>query len=665
MSDLLLPLSRTAALTLSLLLLAPTVQAEGGAAPMAEGGVESQRQQQPYPRTVALTPGDLTSEALISIALTPIALTSEALTPGALADSWATFPLETTAALGAVLRPTPQPEVSQSAFSVADTVPSAPGELLAQSPADDRAVETDSPEAVPPRDNLDNDEGLAEDDQPAILIEKIQVVGSTVFDEATLGAVLAPFEGQRLTTEDIKAAQDAVTQLYLDQGYFTSRALLLEQNVAESGVLTITVLERSADLNVEWIEGKHWIQESYIRDRIPSITPLNTLAVENELKLLRTNPLFESLEARLQRQPEAEADVLTIEVRETRNFDGNFTIDNESPPSIGGERFSLGLGVPNLSRRGDRLDATYRTTVTGGLQSLELAYEVPLNAKEGTISVQGNWDFTKVTQAPYDVFGIEGDRQRYSFTYRQPLIRTPVQELALFTGFTYTEGQTFIFGDIPTPFGIGPDGDGISRTSVVKIGQEYVRRDKHGAWVARMTQNFGTGWFGATDNPDPIPDGQFFSWLSQGQRIQAIGTDHLVVIQAELQLTPHSLLPSEQFLLGGRQSVRGYRQNALIGDNGFRLAVEDRITVRRDREGQPNLMLMPFLELGAVLNATGNPNSISSNQTVLAGTGLGVLWKPMENLDVRADYGLALVDWEQKGDNIQDHGFYFRTSYGF
>ncbi|KKJ01402.1 hypothetical protein [Prochlorothrix hollandica] len=63
---------------------------------------------------------------------------------------------------------------------------------------------------------------------------------------------------------------------------------------------------------------------------------------------------------------------MTIEVRETRNFDGNFTIDNESPPSIGGERFSLGLGVPNLSRRGDRLDATYRTTVTGGLQSADL-----------------------------------------------------------------------------------------------------------------------------------------------------------------------------------------------------------------------------------------------------------------------------------------------------
>jgi hemolysin activation/secretion protein len=76
--------------------------------------------------------------------------------------------------------------------------------------------------------------------------------------------------------------------------------------------------------------------------------------------------------------------------------------------------------------------------------------------------------------------------------------------------------------------------------------------------------------FGATDNPGSIPDGNFFSWLSQVQRLHFLNRDNLLINQLDFQLTPDALLPSEQFVIGGGQSVRGYRQNVLGGDSGFR-----------------------------------------------------------------------------------------------
>lgn len=161
---------------------------------------------------------------------------------------------------------------------------------------------------------------------------------------------------------------------------------------------------------------------------------------------------------------------------------------------------------------------------------------------------------------------------------------------------------------------------------------------------------------------DPVPDSEFFRWLGQVQRVQAIGEDHLLLVQADVQLTPDTLLPVEQFVIGGGQSVRGYRQNILAGDNGVRLSIEDRITVDRNVAGESALQLVPFLDFGAVFNTDDNPNELSQENTVLVGVGAGIIWRPVRSLSLRVDYGIGLVDVEE-GDNIQDDGLYFRLVY--
>jgi hemolysin activation/secretion protein len=49
------------------------------------------------------------------------------------------------------------------------------------------------------------------------------------------------------------------------------------------------------------------------------------------------------------------------------------------------------------------------------------------------------------------------------------------------------------------------------------------------------TTNFGTGLFNATQQDDPLPSGSFFSWVAQGQRLQRLTKDQLLIIQGSLQ----------------------------------------------------------------------------------------------------------------------------------
>ncbi len=498
-----------------------------------------------------------------------------------------------------------------------------------------------------------------------IRVRKIQVVDSTVFNETDFNPVVKPFEERDLTLEEIRQAADAITQLYLNKGYINSRAVPdIQQSSTADGVVVIRVIEgRLTEID---IEGTRRLNPSYIRSRIQlgAGTPLNTGKLEEQLKLLRLDPLFTNVEARLRPTGKVGQSILIVRVEEAKSLIGSLGVDNYSPPSIGAERLGVELRSRNLTGMGDELAGSYYHTLSGGSDAFDFSYQVPVNAMNGKVQIRAAFNRNEITEPPFDAFGIRANQDLYEINYRQPLMRSPREEFALSLGFTYQDGQTFL-DNFAQGFGIGPDANGVSRTSVIKFGQDYIKREPQGAWFLRSQFNFGIDILDATINNDPIPDGRFFSWLGQIQRVQQLSNDHLLLIQADLQLTPDSLLPSQQFVIGGGQSVRGYRQNIRSGDNGFRVAIEDRITVQRNESGISTIQLAPFLDMGAVWNKSNNPN-VLPDQTFLVGAGLGLLWNQamgIDNLFLRLDYGFPFIDLSDRGNNAQDDGFYFSLRY--
>lgn len=522
--------------------------------------------------------------------------------------------------------------------------------------AQDSAVGTTA--CAPTEENCALEESAPVTDAEAtVRVNTVNVQGSSVFDQATLEATLKPFIGRTLTLTEQRAAADAITQLYLDQGYITSTAIPGDPAV-QNGALQIQVIEGGLErIDIIGLEN---LREDYVRSRIELVTgrPLNSARLEEQLRLLRQNPLFENIEASLKAGTSQGNSILTVRVDEADPLDGYVGIDNHSSAVVGSEEFSLAMAHQNLTGRGDRLGANFQRTFSGGATTFGLGYSIPVNPMEGTLQVQASFERSRIPVTAN--LNIDGEAEEYSVRFRQPLIRTLDEEFALSLRFDYRDGQTFL-GNIPFGFGPGPDPDtGISRTSVVRFGQEYVKRDVQGAWAVRSQFNLGLPIFGATVNPAPTPDSQFFSWLGQAQRVQRLNDSHLLILQADLQLSPSSLLPSEQFALGGWSSVRGYRQNIRAGDNGLRFSVEDRITLQRNEAGLPTLQIAPFAEMGTVWNASGNPVVA---QPFLAGLGVGTIWEPIPDLNLRFDLALPLIDTANQGNALQRQGIYFQVGY--
>lgn len=494
----------------------------------------------------------------------------------------------------------------------------------------------------------------------SLQVNKIQVIGSTIFDQDELNPITQKFEGRVVTLEELRNVADAITQLYLNQGYITSRAILVDQAVTD-GVVQIRVIEGT--LEEIRVEGTRRLNPNYIRSRVRlgAGRPLNTGKLEDQLRLLRIDPLFKNIEASLRAGSGVGQSILVVRVTEANPLEASLGVDNYSPPSVGSERLGVNLRYRNVTGLGDEIAGSYYHTTTSGADIFDFSYRVPLNAMNGTLQLRAAPNRNKVTQRPFDVFDIRGETEVYEISYRQPLIRSPREEFALSLGFTYQDGQTFTFAG-PTPFGFGPDENGVSRTSVVKFGQDYLRRDVRGAWALRSLFSLGTGLFDATVNEDPVPDGRFLSWLGQIQRVQVLNNDNFLIIQADVQLSTSGLLPSQQFVIGGGQSLRGYRQNVRAADNGVRFSIEDRITVQRDEAGAATMQVAPFIDLGWVWNVDDNPNPLP-DERFLAGVGLGLIWQPIPNLNIRLDYGIPLVNIDDRGENAQDQGFYFSVNY--
>jgi hemolysin activation/secretion protein len=525
-------------------------------------------------------------------------------------------------------------------------------------------------------------------------IQSIELEENTVFTVEEVETFTQSFIGLPASHETLEQLQQCVTQQYLNRGYLSSQAGTPEN---QDGVIIVPAFEGylygvyvNDDPTIEENEELR-IDEDYIRDRILrgnlDEEPLNANRLEDRLRVLRRDPLFENVEASLRatelsnsedstsensdiETPTSEPSPtysdttaartdLYVRVTEAPPIELDVSADNYSPSSVGSERLNAHLTYYNVTGAGDIFSLAASHTVQGGADVIGAVYQIPVNSMNGTLQLSATFDRNHILTSPFDELGIRGESELYAIQFRQPLVLTYREEFALSFELSVKDGQTFFFNDIPTPFGIGPDEQGNSRTSVLRFSQDYIHRDIQGAWSMRSQFNLGTDWFDATTNSPPIPDSQFISWFGQVQRAQQLGQNHLLLIQGEIQLTPNTLLPAEQFVIGGGESIRGYRQNARSGDNGFRFAIEDRITLTRSSAGAPELLLTPFLEMGDVWNHPNNPNSLPE-QNFLISAGLGLALTLQSGFYAQLNYAVPFVDLSDRGNNLQDDGITFQ-----
>ncbi|MDX2232671.1 MAG: ShlB/FhaC/HecB family hemolysin secretion/activation protein [Leptolyngbyaceae cyanobacterium bins.349] len=487
--------------------------------------------------------------------------------------------------------------------------------------------------------------------QTTVFVQRIVVQGSTVFSPAALETVTRPFEQQNLTFEQLLEIRTAITKLYSDRGYITSGAFIPPQDDLATGTIKIQVVE--GELERLEVRGLQRLRDRYVRRRLElaAKTPLNLGEIESALQLLQFNPLIGSVRAELRAGTTPGRSVLVVTLQETRAFRAAALLENRDPPSVGAIRGTVVVGHDNLLGLGDRFAA--ELGLTSGVTDLNLSYAVPINPRDGTFNVQYTRTRNEIVEEPFSILGINSNSETVSFGVRQPLKRTPSSEFALGLSLDFRRSQTFLFNDVPFSFSLGAE-RGEAKVRVLRFSQDWINRGTRRVLAARSQLSFGLPILGATQNEAGI-DGRFFSWLGQFQWVQAVNRDTTLIARVAAQLTPDNLLALEQFSLGGVDTVRGFRQNYRVGDNGIVGNLEIRFPILQQEGGIGIVQLAPFVDVGKVWSRL---DTIPSPQ-LLASAGVGLRWQIGNQLLARLDWGIPIVDYARQGSTLQDNGVVF------
>ena len=497
-----------------------------------------------------------------------------------------------------------------------------------------------------------------------VFTEEIRVLGSTVFTAEELAGVTNPYLNREITSEDIESLRVALTLLYVKHGYSTSGALVPDQAIVD-GVLTIQIVEgKLSQINVE---GNYWFRTSYFtsRLRLDAGPPVKVNSLQQRLQRFQTDRRIERINAELKPGERRGESLLNVRVAERRPIKAWLEYNNFTSPGVGSNQVFGTIADENLLGFGDMLRVRYGQSFgtdtnahgSGINPNLNVNYLIPITPYDTTFGFDyRKLDFSTI-QSSFKPLDITGKLQSFGFTLRQPVLRSPSQELALALTGQSQSFETTLLGN-PFEFQSGST-NGISQVSVLRFSQEYVNRAPNQVISALSRMSFGLPILGATINSaSQEATGEFFSWLGQTQLVRRVSPANIQLLaRADLQVSNKHLFVIEQMAVGGRYSVRGYREFTMLRDNVFLGSLEARIPVYTSAVGKELLYLVPFFDYGRGWNTTVTTPS----PEWLASLGVGAIWHFWEGSRFEVYWGQRLNPPAQAHHtNLQDYGVHLQ-----
>jgi hemolysin activation/secretion protein len=517
---------------------------------------------------------------------------------------------------------------------------------------------------LPPEEEIQKQPGTVR-----VFVYDVLVTGNTVFSDAEIDEVTAPFKKRTLLTEDLERLRLALTLLYINKGYLTSGAIIPDQDVT-FGVITVQIIE--GKLTRIDVEGNRWFSSSYLRDRLELgiRTPVKLDPLQEQLQLLQQDSRIERVNAELRPGDKQGESLLNVRVTDRQPFHAGIEVNNYQSPLVGEFRGIGTLTHDNLTGHGDPLSISYGQS-SGAFPIVYGSYALPLNRYGTTFSPYfRRYDF-KLIEEPFTPLNIKTNTEIIGMSLRQPIYKTVTDEVALSIIGEHLFTQSFLFNGTPDQmtFNAFPGfQNGAATVSALRFAQDWTHRTVDTVLALRSRFSVGLNVLGATINANPdTPDGQFFSWLGQSQVIKQFGENLLgmqLLGRMDLQLTNSPLFPLEQVALGGRYTVRGYREVTILRDNSFIASVEPRFPLFRWASGEPMVQFAPFVDVAHGWNIGENrPSAIApltSFPNTLASVGVGLRWNilPKDRASFEFYWGDRLNPVPKTGNTLQDKGIH-------
>jgi hemolysin activation/secretion protein len=464
---------------------------------------------------------------------------------------------------------------------------------------------------------------------------EIRVEGSAVLPRDQVEEAVYPFLGPDKTAQDVEHARAALQALYQKTGFVTVSVTIPRQSISASGgVVTLQVIERPVErLRVV---GARYFLPGDVRRGAASLAPgavPNMNSVNRDLVLLNTDA-DRTVQPAL--RPGRRPDTVDVDLDVTDAFPlhGSVEINNRYNADTTKLRLSASLSYGNFFQRGDTGSISYQVAPEDVRDAEVTSASYLFHIPESRLSVLFSYLHSNSNVTALGTTDVAGRGTIAGFRLLIPLGSTSSFSHSISIGWDYKkyyELDTFL----------RPPAETKAPVTYYPLSASYNANwaGKNATTELSASLEFGLPALGsalpAFENKayDATPGFSIArASLSRTQELP-YGAQGWGSISG--QLTNDALVSSEQFAVGGVDSVRGYLEAETLGDIGASLQTELRSPSVGKYLGAPlhSLRFHAFYDAGVVNLNDPLPDTHSSYVLQSAGIGGRVnLWGYMNGV---------------------------------
>ena len=470
-------------------------------------------------------------------------------------------------------------------------------------------------------------------------INEYVVDGNTVLPVPDIEAAVYPFLGEARNSGDIYKACGALEKIYETRGYQTVQVLIPQQSV-DGGIIHLQVIENPVG-RLRVLNSQYHLP-SEIKANASSVAEgkvVNMAELQSDIVALNQQP-------DLQVTPDLKAGKVpgTVDIdlkvtKESLPLHGSIELNNQYNQDTTPLRLVASASYDNLWQLGHSLSLSYQIAPENPSDAKVLSgtYLFRIPRSPLSLLVYGvKSDSDVAVLAGTDVIG-KGDIEGFRSIVNLPGSDTFYHSV---TGGIDRKAltQNVVTGGVPS--------DAPVIYYPVTLGYAATLQERDTTTEANASLNFATPGLGSKSAEfDPqrfnaVP--QYFYVKVSADRTQPLPWGLSVFGKVEGQFTDDPLLSSEQFSIGGANSVRGYLEAERIGDLGVRGTVELRSpSVAKDISPKINdLHFLAFADTAAV--ALQQPLPGETPSFFLAGIGAGVRLTAFNDVNAALDIAFPL-----------------------
>ena len=480
-------------------------------------------------------------------------------------------------------------------------------------------------------------------------LTQVQIGGARNVPVADLQALAVPYLNRPLRLLEVEDLRQRINRELVARGLVNS-GVVLAPGAAQAlagGTLQLQLIEgQVSELRQQGLDG---LSPHYLRSRLlrPGET-LNLPELQARFAALLADPLVSQLDARLQPGAALGQSTLEVDLKRAPPVQLSLFANNQGAPSVGSTITGAELRLLGLTGWGDQFTAVLSRS--GGTEQHDLAWTLPLAARTTTLQLRGARNRASVVEEPLASLGIASRVDTQEATLSHPLLDRAAVRVQVGLAWSRRDSQTTLDGE---PFSFNPgEADGRTRVHSWRLVQDGTWRSERRVLALRSTFTFGRHG-GATDGAVPgQPHRAYRLWLGQAQASLPLGdSGSQLLMRGTLQHTGHTLVPLEQLGLGGRHTVRGYRENTLVRDRGWAFSAEGQFPLLGGDGARRRLQGVTFVDAGEGRNVSGTAQRLAS-----VGLGLRGQFDDWE-ADLYIARRLERRPIDTHGD-LQDHGIH-------